>query len=333
MELLKALRTQITEASKVSFVLFRIMVPVIIAVKVLGELGLVVYIARAFEPVMGLVGLPGDMGIVWATSMITNMYGGIVVFASMAPQLHLTTAQITVIACMILVAHSMPVEIAIARRAGIRVRFMVPFRMLSAITLGFILNQVYRLGGFLQGRGEILWEASSDGHDGLGGWALSQLRNLVVIFLIVLALIILMKLLDRSGFTAMMNRALRPVLSSLGIGVSASTVTILGMVLGISYGGGLIIRAVSSGKVPPRDVFFSMSLMGLSHSIVEDSLLMMSLGASITGVLAARLAFTWPVIALLVLAVKTMPDRLFYRWLFIPRPPEQASCPPGTTAP
>jgi len=332
MRLLKALRTQILEASKVSLVLFRIMVPVIIAVKVLDELGLVGYIARAFEPVMGLVGLPGDMGIVWATSMITNMYGGIVVFASMAPQLHLTTAQITVIACMILVAHSMPVEIAIARRAGIRTRFMIPFRLFSAILLGFILNQVCRLGGYLQGRGEILWEASG-GDGGLGAWVLGQLRNLAAIFLIVLALIILMKLLDRSGFTGLMNRALRPVLASLGIGGSASTVTILGMVLGISYGGGLIIRAVESGRVPPRDVFFSMSLMGLSHSVVEDSLLMMSLGASIMGVLFARLAFTWPVIAILVIVVKKMPERLFYRWLFIPRTPGRASSPPETTAP
>lgn len=332
MNLLRAFRAAILEASRVSLVLFRIMVPVILVVKLLDELGLVERIARIFGPVMGLVGLPGDMGIVWATSLITNMYGGIVVFAGMAPGLDLTTAQITVIACMILVAHSMPVEIAIARRAGIRIRFMVPFRLLSAIALGFILHRVYAIGGFLRERGEVLWEASA-GEESLGGWALSQLRNLAAIFVIVLALIVLMKLLERSGFTGLLNRALRPVLSSMGIGESASTVTILGMVVGISYGGGLIIREVSAGRVPPRDVFFSMSLMGLSHSIVEDSLLMMSLGASVTGVLAARLAFTWPVIALLVLIVKRMPDGRFYRWLFIPRTTERASDPPRTSAP
>ena len=332
MGFIRVLGKQVREASQVSAVLFRIMVPVIILVKILEELGLVGYIAAAFEPLMSLVGLPGDMGLVWATAVITNMYGGIVVFAAMAPGLHLTTAQITVTACMILVAHSMPVEITIARKAGVRVRFMVPFRLLSALVLGIILNQVYSIGGFLQGPGELLWESSTSGGS-LGSWALSQARNLAVIFLIVFVLIVLMKLLDRNGFTGVMNRALRPVLTSLGIGASASTVTILGMVLGISYGGGLIIRDVSSGRVPPRDVFFSMSLMGLSHSVIEDSLLMMSLGASITGVLVARLAFTWPVIALLVMLVKRIPDRLFYRWLFIPRKPKPVEFPPGTPTP
>lgn len=315
MRFMRALRGQVIEAAKVSFVLFRIMIPVLIAVKLLDVLGLVSLIATAFTPVMKLVGLPGEMGLVWATAVITNMYGGIVVFASIAPELHLTTAQITVMACMILVAHSMPVETTIARKAGVRMRFMVPFRLIGALLLGMILHQVYSIGGFLQGPGELLWEASpSDGS--LGAWGLSQLRNLAVIFLIVFVLIVLMKVLDRIGVTRIISRALRPVLSSMGIGESATTVTVLGMVLGISYGGGLIIRDVTSGKMPRGDVFFSLALMGMSHAIVEDTLLMMSLGASITGVLLARVVFTWLVIAGLVRFVKRMPEKYFDRYLF-----------------
>lgn len=216
---------------------------------------------------------------------------------------------------MILVAHSMPVEISIARKTGVRVRFMVPFRILSAFLLGIILHSIYMVGNFLQDEGSILWEpAPTDGT--LSSWALSQLQNLSIIFLIVLGLIILMKILDRLGITRMMNKLLEPILTSMGIGKSATTVTILGMVLGISYGGGLIIRDIASGRLSPKNVFFSMSLMGLSHSIVEDTLLMMSLGASITGVLLARVGFTWLVIACLVRIVNRMSDRVFYRYFF-----------------
>ncbi len=312
---------QIREASGVSFILFRIMVPVVIAVKILTELGLVKYIAAAFAPLMSLVGLPGEMGLVWATAVITNMYGGIVLFASIAPDLHMSTAQITVIASMILLAHSMPVETTIARKTGVRIRFMIPFRLLLAFLFGFILNTVYALGGFLQEEGRILWEASP-GSGSLGSWALSQLQNLAVIFLIVLVLIILMKILDRLGITRLMNRMLEPVLTSMGIGKSATTVTILGMVLGISYGGGLIIRDVNSGKLSSRDVFFSISLMGLSHAILEDTLLMMSLGANITGVLFARIIFTWIVISGLVRLVRKISDDAFYRYFFRSRSPQ-----------
>ena len=315
MTVLISIRKQIKEAGKVSIVLFRIMIPVIIVVKVLSELGLVKYIAFAFEPVMKLVGLPGEMGLVWATAVITNMYGGIVIFATIAPALHLSTAQITIMACMILVAHSMPVEISIARKAGVRIRFMIPFRILSALLLGIILHNIYKMGNFLQDEGRIFWEAApTDGT--LSSWALSQLQNLFIIFLIVLGLIVLMKILDRLGITRIISKLLEPILTSMGIGKSATTVTILGMVLGISYGGGLIIRDISSGRLSSKNVFFSMSLMGLCHAIVEDTLLMMSLGGSITGVLLARAGFTWLVIACLVKIVNRMPDRIFYRYLF-----------------
>ncbi|MCK5117014.1 MAG: hypothetical protein KAR44_10465 [Candidatus Aegiribacteria sp.] len=306
---------QIKEAAGVSSILFRIMVPVVIAVKILSELGLVKYIATAFAPVMSLVGLPGEMGLVWATAVITNMYGGIVIFASIAPGLHMSTAQLTVIGCMILVAHSMPVETTIARKTGVRIRFMIPFRILCALLFGFLLNSIYTLGGFLQEEGRILWEASPVSSS-LGSWALSGLQNLASIFLIVLVLIILMKILDKLGITRLMNKLLEPVLTSMGIGKSASTVTILGMVLGISYGGGLIIRDVNSGRLSSRDVFFSISLMGLSHAIVEDTLLMMSLGGSITGILFGRVAFTWIVISCLVRIVRKMSDTAFYKYFF-----------------
>ncbi len=125
-----------------------------------------------------------------------------------------------------------------------------------------------------------------------------------------------MKILDRLGITKIMNRLLEPILTSMGIEKSATTVTILGMVLGISYGGGLIIRDVSSGRLSSKNVFFSMSLMGLSHAIVEDTLLMMSLGGNITGLLLARVGFTWLVIVCLVKVVNRIPDRIFYRYLF-----------------
>ncbi len=309
---------QLREAGRVSLTLFRIMIPVLVVVKVLSELGAVSVIASLFAPVMGLVGLPGELGLVWATAVVTNMYGGIVVLASMAPGLGLTTAQATVIACMVLVAHSMPVETTIARKVGVRLRFMIPFRLVSGFLLGLLLHLSYEALGVLQGPQRLLWSAEPSG-GGLWEWAVSQARNMVMIFLIVLALIVLLRLLDRLGATRIIERLLAPVLGSLGIGRSATTVTVVGMVLGISYGGGLIIREVDRGRMTRRDVFSSLALMGLCHAVVEDTLLMLSLGASITGVLLGRLAFTWAVMALLTRLVARMDGETFRRLLFRPR--------------
>ena len=291
------------------------MVPVVIVVKVLSELGLVRYIAAAFQPVMQLVGLPGEMGLVWATAVITNMYGGIVVFAAIGPSLELTVAQTTVVACMILIAHSMPVETAIARKSGVRIRFMIPFRLVSALFIRLILHWIFGIADLFQNSSRILWEASHQ-NGGIWSWALSQARNLLTIFLIVLILIVLMKVLDRLGITRLMNRLLKPVLTSMGISEKASTVTIIGMILGISYGGGLIIREAGSGRIDRRDVFFSIALMGLCHAVVEDTLLMMSLGATVWGVLFARILFSWITVAALVRITRGISDSAFCRFMF-----------------
>ena len=80
----------LNETVQVSGILFKIIIPVVIVVKILSELDVVRYIAAALKPAMGLVGLPGDMGIVWATAILTTLYGGIIAFVTLAPQTPLT---------------------------------------------------------------------------------------------------------------------------------------------------------------------------------------------------------------------------------------------------
>ena len=98
-------------AARGSVLLFRIVVPISIATRLLDQLGLIHYLGDALAPVMGLLGLPGSMGLVWGTGMVTNLYGGMVVFASLAPGAGLSAAQVTVLATVMLVAHSLPVEL------------------------------------------------------------------------------------------------------------------------------------------------------------------------------------------------------------------------------
>lgn len=307
------------EAGEVSLTLFRVMVPVIVAVKVLDMLGGVSILAGLLSPVMRTVGLPGEMGLVWATALITNLYGGIAVFVSLAPGMGLSAAQVTVLCSMMLMAHSMPVELRVAQKAGVRLRFLLLTRLLAAYVLGMALHLIYSGLSVLDRPARILLDPGRP-PSGLGQWALAQLENLMTVFLIVLGLVVLMRVLERFGVTGLLGRMLRPLLESMGIGRSAATITVIGLVLGLSYGGGLIIREARSGRVGPRDLFFSVTLMGLAHALVEDTLLMLSLGAHLTGVLLGRVAVAWVLVSLLVLLVRRMPEDAFGRWLSRPPP-------------
>ncbi len=302
-----------------SYSLFRIMIPVLIVVKVLKELGVIRYLAVPLEPVMGLVGLPAEMGLVWATAMLNNIYSSIVVLLTLVDDSPLTTAQATVLGTMILVAHSLPVELKIAQKSGPRLLFQGVLRIVCALVVGWILHLVYSGFSFHQGPVEILLSPGSGAapeNETIPAWALSQAKNLASIFGIIVGLLLLMRILERFRVTEIMDRVLRPVLRLMGIGPKASTIAIIGVTLGISYGGGLIIREARSGRIDKRDVFYSLTLMGLIHSLFEDTMLMVLVGGHLSGLLWARACLAVSVVSLLVRLSARLPASFCDRWLW-----------------
>ncbi|MFW6082266.1 MAG: hypothetical protein ACOC7W_10145 [Desulfosalsimonas sp.] len=315
------------EAGRVSLDLFRIMIPILILVKLLQEMGWIAYLALPLNPMMKIVGLPPEMGLVWATALVNNIYGAAIVFLSLSPELSLTSAQVTVLSTMILVAHALPVEVKIAQESGNRFLFQAFIRVGGALLLGFILHWLYYLTGWLQQENVIFWQGEISKTPGLLVWGLDQLRNLGFIFCVILALIILLRVFNRLGITEILIRLLQPLLRFMGIGREAAPLTIVGMTMGLTYGGGLIIRESKSGRVEPRDVFASVTLMGLTHSLVEDTLLMFMLGGHLSGILAARLIFSLLVVAALVRGLGRMSDSFVHRFLF--KLPVQTEAVPG----
>jgi hypothetical protein len=306
------------DAAKTSYDLFKVMIPVIVVVRLLDELGAVTHLGIALAPVMRLVGLPGEMGLVWATALITNIYGGMVVFVQLIPRLAdpLTVAQVTVLGTMILVAHGLPVECRICQKAGPRFRAMLLLRVLGALALGAILHQIYTHTGTLTGEAKVLWQPKGPASPAVVEWALGQLQTLGTIFLIILTLLLVMRLLKWAGVLTLMTWLLKPVLRVLGISRGAAPLAIIGMTLGLSYGGGLIIQEAKAGHLSKRDVFFSLALMSLCHSIIEDTLLLAALGAHHSGILWGRLVFALLVVFILVKLLRNTPEKTFDRWLF-----------------
>jgi len=304
------------EASAAAGMLFKIMIPIIIGVKVLQELGLIPYLARPLAPIMEIVGLPGSMGLVWATALVNNLYAAMVVYFSLAADDPLTCAQITILATMMLMAHALPLEGKIAQKAGTRFIFQALARAGGAFIVGWVLHLGYSATGWLQEPSRLFWEPAETGSGGLGFWALDQVRNLAMIFCIILVLVALMRLLQYFGVTQALVRFLQPVLRLLGISGEAAPIAIVGMTMGLAYGGGLILHEAKSGRVARQDIFFSLTLMGLCHSIIEDTLLMTLLGAHVSGLLWARLLFSLLFVFLLVRLVRALPASLINRFLY-----------------
>ena len=67
----------------------------------------------------------------------------------------------------------------------------------------------------------------------------------------------------------------------------------IGVITGIVYASGVILKEVRSGEMSRHDVFSCMTLMGLAHAIIEDTCLMLLIGAHIGGIFFLRLALAF----------------------------------------
>ncbi len=307
------MRSTLKEASLTMLTLLKIMIPISIVVKVLRQLRGIEILGDLLGPVMKMVGLPGQLGLVWATAMVTNIYGGLVAFFSMAAKNPFTVAEVTVLGTMILVAHNLFIESRIAQKAGVRLWFMLTLRLFVAFILGWILHSIYSRFGLFQSNVSITWRP---GHEdlSLSHWIVGELRTYGVICLIILVLVSLMRTLKRFGVIDRLNRLLKPMLEHLGMSKAAAPITMIGMTLGVAYGGGLIINEAKSGELGKKDIFLSLSLMAMSHSLIEDTLLISTMGASLSGTLLGRVLFTIIVMYVLIRGIKRLPERKLVRY-------------------
>ncbi len=302
----------------VSFNLFKLMIPIIIAVKIVEELGGIKYIALVLEPLMHLVGLPVSMGLVWASTMLTNIYGGMIIFISMASQESLTVAQVTVLGGMMLIAHALPIELRIIQKAGVRFLYVFLLRVLGALFLGFVLHQFYSMGDYLNQPNQAIWNPVLNPDKSLLAWGLNQLKTFSQVFLIIAILMTLLKLLKVSGIENLIASALQPLLRLIGLSKSTTSITIIGVLLGIIYGGGLLINEAKSGKVNKTEIFGSLTLLALLHSVIEDTILIMLMGAHISGALFFRVLFALILASLIIRMVKYLSTTSLQRFFVYP---------------
>jgi spore maturation protein SpmB len=298
-------------------VMFRIMIPVSIVVKILKEAGAIGLIGQGLAPLMKLVGLPGEMGLVWGTGMITNLFGGIMAYLQVSQSVPLSIAQITVLSAMMLVAHTFPIELQIARKSGVRLYVMFVIRFCFAFLLGAILNLIFSHVQYAQQAAVVTWRPEVVADPSLQAWALGELKSYGIILLFIISLIFLIKLLREIGIIKLITRALGPLLRLMGIGEEVTTITIIGLTLGIVYGGALIINETRTRPMNRRDIFYSLALMGLCHSVIEDTILVVSLGADIWGVLVIRLAFALLVTWMIVKISQRISDSTFNRYVLV----------------
>lgn len=286
------------------WILLKIMVPAVLVVKLLEELGATEFLAMLLSPLMGVIGLPSEFGLVWAASILTNIYGAMVVFYQLSDGASYSVAQISTLSMLVLVAHALPIEGAVAKALGVPWRLTLLLRIVGSYVFALLVYLAMQLSELSSQPSVVLWSPTPSG-DGWGDWLLAQFEMLVGILVILASLMAFLRFLTWIGFDKVLNIMLLPLTRLLRVDKEASQVTIVGLMLGLSFGAGLLIDAAEKGTISARDMKIVACFLGLCHSLIEDTLLVILLGAHWVPVLLGRLLFSVIVMAVLVRLVTT----------------------------
>ncbi|THF52005.1 nucleoside recognition domain-containing protein [Allorhizobium terrae] len=303
------------DITEIYWVLIRITIPITILTEVLSRMGVIKAISPVFEPIMSLFGLPPALGLAWLTGMLVGIWGAVPLLFTLVPVSSLSLADITVFSALILFAHALPIEQKIIQKAGPGMVITTVLRIVGGMIYAFLLHHLLALTGWLSEPVNPVWVPISNTPD-WGAYFLGLGETMVWMFVILFVLFWGLELLKATGVLAWLMKVLSPALRLAGIRGEAGHLTAVGLFLGISYGGGLLIREAQSGTIPPRQIFLSCVFMGFAHSVIEDTLVVMALGADVYGVLFGRLAFAVVATGLIALLLRRLSDDAFFARMF-----------------
>ena len=294
----KILHNILSETSKIFWILFKVILPVVVIIRFLELMGAIPYLAKFLEPLTGFIGIDGSLGLVWMAAILVNIYAGMAAFASLQAIFDYSVAETTILGLIILIAHSLPIEVAIARQSRVSAIFNLLFRFINAIIAGKILNLIFIKYDLFSEKNISFLKAPSSTVSNID-WAILQIQNFLIIFLIIFSIITTINILKYLGIWQIIINILRAPLSYLGMSDKVANIILIGLTLGISFGGGFLIEESKKNNISKKDILLSLSFLSLCHSIIEDTILILLLGSHISGVLFFRFIYTVIIILLM----------------------------------
>lgn len=289
------LRRALPRSGRTIVMLIKLMIPISLGVGLLRWTGALDTIAGLFAPVMGLFHLPGEA----AVPLVTGNLGGIYALIGAMAMIPLDPESVTILSAMALVAHNLIIEGAVQHRTGTPWWYVVPVRLAASLVVGLVV--AWSITALQAAELPALWirfpspearaavPASGTFLEFLSGWGREAARLTVKIVLIVTAMMIATEWIRARGLMERMERGARPCLRFLGLHDSVAFPWLTAQILGVAFGGGLLLEEMQVRRIAPRDVRGLHVSIGISHSLLEDTVLLMSIGASVFWIIVPRI--------------------------------------------
>jgi len=285
--LVRCVREVLPSTTKTCIWIIKITVAVSFAMMLLKYFDILPWISDAVSPVFRIFGLPGSTALAFVSGYFVNVYSCIAVMTT----LELDWRALTILCTMVMCAHSMVLETAVLKKTGANGVRMVIVRTLSALILGVVLNRI------LPGTADLSSAAVRVGEKAsfwttLWEWFLSALKLVVMMVCIIYSLNILQRMLREFGVMEKIAKVFRPLMYVFGLPSGTVFLWIVANIIGLGYGAAAMLDELERGEVSHRDVLLLDTHICISHSNLEDLLLLTACGAVWWILLLARWAMS-----------------------------------------
>ncbi len=134
------LKRGLVNGLSITFMMVKVIVPCYIAIEVIKHFGLIDIISRLCKPFMSIFGLPGEAALCLIAGYFINLYAAIAVLTPLG----LATKDITVVALMLGICHSLTLETPITKRTGASASLLLFVRVGLSLFSGMVLNLLWR---------------------------------------------------------------------------------------------------------------------------------------------------------------------------------------------
>ena len=134
------LKRGLVSGLSITFMMVKVIVPCYIAIEIIKHFGLIDIIGRVCKPFMSIFGLPGEAALCLVAGYFINLYAAIAVLTPLG----LHTKDITVIALMLGICHSLTLETPITKKTGANAWLLLLVRVALSLFSGVVLNLLWK---------------------------------------------------------------------------------------------------------------------------------------------------------------------------------------------
>lgn len=254
--------------------LLKIIVPLSFLTFLLDVGGVIRRMDFILTPMMELLRLPASAAIPLLLGLLTGVYGALAAVAAIP----FSVPHMTLIAVFVLIAHNVIQEGIVQSKSGLNVFVTTAARVGAAILMTLVTARL--LGAESKGVAAGLAVNAATGPFGLllKKWALDMVWLSLKIFVIIMALMVVLKILKDFHLDEKIVSLMRPLLKLLGLSRPVGLIWLTAGLFGLSYGAAIIVDETREGNFSPEELTRLQLSIGINHSMLEDPLLFMAFG-------------------------------------------------------